>query len=127
MKREQEGDSVFVDAVTGDAVLVIRIRIKIKRMERIFRNSRCGGDGHGKERSSVDMGGIRIRNESGTKNPPGQANGECSRMNAECEGGGDGFYRRVVAQKRGNAQAVKRGNFGGKEEMEREKRKWILR
>ena len=38
-------------------------------------------------------------------------------VNAECEGGGDGFYRQVVAQVRGNAQAVKRGNFGGKEEM----------
>lgn len=38
-------------------------------------------------------------------------------MNAECEGGDDGFYRQVVAQKRGNAQAVKRGNFEGKEEV----------
>jgi len=48
-------------------------------------------------------------------------------MNAECEGGGNGFYRQVVAQESGNAQAVKRGNFGGKEEMEREKRKKIFR
>jgi hypothetical protein len=31
--------------------------------------------------------------------------------NGECEGGGDGFYRQFVAQKRGNAQAVKRGNL----------------
>jgi len=40
-------------------------------------------------------------------------------LNDECEGGGDGFYRQVVAQESGNAQAVKRGNFGGKEEMEK--------
>jgi len=41
-------------------------------------------------------------------------------MNAECGGGSDGFYRQVVAQESGNAQAVKRGNFRGKEEMEEE-------
>jgi hypothetical protein len=43
--------------------------------------------------------------------------GEYGRMNAEC----GGYYSQVVAQKRGNAQPVKRGNFGGKEEMEIEK------
>lgn len=44
----------------GEAVFVIRIRIKIKRKDRIPGDGRCGGDGVGKVRSSADMEGIRI-------------------------------------------------------------------